>query len=267
MASKIEWTQETWNPVIGCTKVSAGCQNCYAERMAYRQVCMGAARHEKFPDDNEDVWIAYSNVMDEDTHGWNGSVSLRPEILDKPQHWRKPRRIFICSMSDLFHEKVPFEFICRIFETIQNAGQHTYLILTKRAKEMKEFFQSCEDWDSSEWPNVHIGVTCENQKETWRAGILQDISACMRFISFEPLLSDITYIPMNIKNLHWAIIGCESGPKERECKLDWVYRLVSFFISHGVPIFVKQLNINGKVEKDISKFPKDLQIRQYPERK
>lgn len=292
--SKIAWTESTWNPVVGCTKVSAGCKNCYAEKMAWR--LRGMRVHPYFPPFKE------SEVVDK--KGWTGEIHLcHGKIagpLCKPLHWRNPRRIFVNSMSDTFHPKVPFEYIDKIMAVGALCPQHTLQILTKRADRMAEYYKAvlteqvyCENsknigftqtrirhealkivhksqqggrsynmWNGI-YPlsNVHLGVTIENQKEAWRAGVLQDIPATVRFISFEPLISDITYLPMNMKKLHWAIIGCESGPKRRECKLEWVRRLVKTFKPYKIPIFIKQLEINGKVEHDMSKFPADLQIQ------
>lgn len=274
--TKIEWTDETWSPVVGCTKVSAGCQNCYAERMMYRQVCMGAARHEKNPDSNEDAWIAYSGVMDEDTHKWNGEVSLRYDQLDQPLHWRKPRRIFVCSMSDLFHEAVSFEFIDKVAMTIALAPQHTYQILTKRperALACHHRWLNKSDTNNLFQKNVWLGVSVENQKAAdERIPILLQIPAAVRFVSFEPLLKPLDvsqYLQMVHRldkrdKVDWAIIGAESGPKRRECKLEWVRDLVEQCKAANVKIFVKQLSINGKVEHDIKKFPEWARIRQMP---
>ena len=276
MPTKIEWTDETWNPVVGCTKVSEGCQNCYAERMMYRQVCMGAARHEKNPDSNEDTWEAYSSVMDEDTHKWNGSVALRPEILDQPLHWHNPRQIFVCSMSDLFHESVPFEFIEKVLRVIEQCEQHTFQILTKRPEIAYDFFGGTSGAGLSAPPlkNVWLGVTCENQKcADERIPILLQIPAAHRFVSLEPLLGEVDLNKRELickiwrkgltigTYLDWVIIGCESGPKRRPCKLEWVRNIAQQGKAAGVPVFVKQLNINGKVSHDPSEWPEDLRIR------
>jgi len=275
MVSKIEWTDESWNPVIGCTKVSAGCQNCYAERMAARLNYMGQAN--------------YGSVIDDNCKWNNKVVCLGRDVLNKPLHWRKPRRIFVCSMSDLFHPKVPFEFIDQVMQIItMYPQQHIFQVLTKRVKRMLEYFKQLHSGLTKfhkghdfQWPfkNLWLGVTCENQKTAdERIPILLQIPAAVRFLSLEPLLGEI-YLPGPLLNhgfgfeyyqepgkIGWAIIGCESGPNRREYKTEWVRDLVRQCKVAGVPVFVKQLNINGKVEHDISKFPKDLQIRQYPER-
>lgn len=285
MATKIPWTDETWNPAIGCTKVSAGCQNCYAEKMMYRQVCMGAARHLKDPDSNEDAWIAYSDVMNEDTHGWNGAVSLRYSQLDKPLHWRKPRMIFVCSMGDLFHEAVPFEFIDEVVQVILACYQHTFQIPTKRPEmvlkyveymrqRLSKLYRRGEDW---QWPsNVWLGVTCENQKAAdERIPILLQIPAAVRFVSVEPMLEKVNVASWGWRNtieglqprIDWVIVGCESGSKRRECKIGWVRDLVNQCKDANVPVFVKQLSIKGNVSHDMSEWPEDLRIREYPKRK
>ena len=212
MPTKIEWTDESWNPVVGCTKVSAGCQNCYAEKMMYRQVVMGYARHEKNPDGNEDAWEAYSSVMDEDTHKWNGSVALRPEILDKPLHWHEPRRIFVCSMGDLFHEKVPFEYIKRIWDIAVKCPQHILQFLTKRPNRQLEFTQwmaGQDDISIAEWPrNCWLGVSVENQKAAdERIPILLQIPAAVRFVSLEPLLEKIE-IEKYLHTRELRCVGC-----------------------------------------------------------
>lgn len=258
MPTKIEWTDEVWNPISGCTKCSPGCLNCYAERMAKRQVAMGRARG----GDNTSTWLSYSDAINPKTGKWSGNIALRYDQLDKPLHLKEPRRIFVCSMSDLFHPKVPFGFICKVFETIQNASQHTYLILTKRAKEMKVFFQECEDWDASEWPNVHLGVSISKNDEMWKVTELSRIHAAVRFISFEPLLEDIQNINIeDIERLDGAIIGCESGPNRRECKKEWVTDLVEDFQYFNKPVFVKQISVNGKVVKMPKEFPQELPER------
>ena len=288
--SKIQWTDESWNPVIGCTKVSAGCKNCYAERMAQRLYWMGMAKPATLPE-----YMSFEE-------GWkDGHIELCEHRLDKPLHWRKPRRIFVCSMSDLFHEKVPFEFIFKILAIIHLCPQHTFLILTKRPDKMGSIFVNIEPEDIiyqarkiaygrgvrlmnmaavAAWPiyNLHLGVTCENQKTAdERIPILLQIPAAVRFVSVEPMLEpiDITkYLLPTFLSVDghcwkprpvWGIVGCESGPNRRECKTEWVRDFVGQCQAANVPVFVKQLSINGKVEHDIHKFPKDLQVRQYPE--
>lgn len=251
MATKIQWTDESWNPVVGCTKVSEGCKYCWGESIAKR-----FWGDRKFTD-----------------------VRCHPERLDQPLHWRKPRRIFVVSMGDLFHEAVPFEFIDEVFEAMFTAPQHIYQILTKRPKQMAEYFSAIQDgWidfgenRSSPPPFVWLGASVENQKAAdERIPILLQIPAAVRFVSFEPLLESI-YMPIDgvlraDMSIDWAIIGCESGPKRRPCKLKDVRNLVNQCQTASVPVFVKQLSINGKVSHDMSEWPEDLRIREYPKPK
>ena len=252
MPTKIAWTDETWNPVVGCSKVSEGCKNCYAEKMAYRLWCMGNG--------------AYGSVMDIETNGWNGKVFCRKDRLEIPLHWRKPRMIFICSMGDLFHESVPFDFISQVFDVIRQGRKHIYQILTKRPERMADFI-------FAQWPqgfrqcNLWLGVSVENQRNDYRYyDYLRKIPAAKTFISYEPLLSHIeTHFERTLyRKPDWTIIGCESGPKRRECKIDWVRDIVNQCKAASVPVFVKQLSINGKVEHDMTKFPSDLQYQELP---
>lgn len=273
--SKIEWTESSWNPVAGCTKISDGCENCYAEKMAYRLACMGQRKYDKVISD-------YKNEGDKKwKHLWNGDVFCDEHALEIPLHWRKPRRIFVCSMSDLFHPAVPFEFIDKVFYTIIQTEQHIFQILTKRPERMLEYFESGtpprHTWlHEQDAKNFWLGVTCENRKELWRLYELLKIQAAIRFVSFEPLLEDIREIPLTScreddteleefgQHIDWVIVGCESGPNRRPCKTEWVRSIVSQCKAAGVPVFVKQLNIDGKVVHKLEQFPKDLQIREYP---
>jgi len=238
--SKIQWCDETWNVTAGCSKVSEGCLNCYAERMAYRLAWMGQEK--------------YIKVMDEhgDNDGWNGSVYCDESALDKPLHWKKPRRIFVCSMSDLFHPQVPFEFIDKVGDIINRTQQHTYQILTKRSERMLEYFSEMF------WPttNVHLGVSVELQKYTPRIEDLLEIPAAKRFVSFEPLLGEIKLLDGYFSDSEWhgldyIIIGAESigGAAGRECKLEWAESLVDQAKAAGVLCGVKQIHVGGKLLK------------------
>lgn len=261
--SKIEWTDATWNPIAGCTKCSPGCLNCYAERMAIRLNGIFAAKG-----DNNN-WAKMSNILKWDYSepelyefgkavGWNGEVELFINRLDQPLHWRKPCRIFVCSMSDLFHEKVPFSFINKVFDMMYKCPQHTFLVLTKRPEQILSFVgEKGEYWHTI--PNVHIGVSISTQAEMWKVKVLTDIPAAVKFISFEPLLENITDINTEIlERLDGAIIGCESGPNRRECKNEWVKELVEDFHYFNKPVFVKQISVNGKVVKMPKDFPQEL---------
>ncbi len=276
MPTKIPWTDETWNPVVGCIKVSAGCKFCYAEKMAVRQAYMGNQKYQRVVESDEDDRSGENvvNAPKVSFYGWNGLVFCDESVLAKPLHWRKPRRIFVCSMGDLFHESVPFDFILRVWQIIAKCPQHTFQILTKRPKRVKDFIYQAfgvnyEDFMS---PSLWLGVTAENQKcADERIPILLQIPAAVRFVSIEPMLEGMnlfnngTTYDIYLKNrIDWVIIGCESGSNRRPCKLEWVRDLVAQCKEAGVAVFVKQLNINGKVVKDIKQFPKKLQIREYP---
>ncbi len=236
--TKIAWTEEVWNPVVGCTKVSEGCKFCYAEKMAKRLACMGAAQKKgKFSD--TPLWKKYSGLVRWDEKGgWNGEVFCDESALEIPLHWKKPRKVFVCSMSDLFHKDVPFEFIDKVMAVIALCPQHTFQILTKRPERMAEYFDQAyhteygtehigeaieaitDEPDPLNWsvpfPNLWLGTSCENQKtyeERWM--IVKDIPAAKLFISFEPLLSKIDMMLPLLKSLgqrkpDWVIIGCES---------------------------------------------------------
>ena len=229
MPSKIEWTDEVLNPIAGCTKCSPGCLNCYAERMAIRLNGIFAAKGD---DDN---WAKMSNVLKWDyskpelyefgkATGWNEEVELFTNRLDKPLHWRKPRRIFICSMSDLFHPKVPFEFIDEVFATIALCPQHTGLILTKRIERMKEYFtkERMINWKDGTsniineglFPlaNVQLGVSMSNQAEAdEKIPILLQIPAAVRWLSIEPLLGEIDLTRIGGDKFGWGRMDILNG--------------------------------------------------------
>jgi protein gp37 len=191
--SQIEWTEQTWNPTTGCTKISPGCKHCYAEVMAGRLQAMRARGYE------------------------NGfQLSLLPERLAQPIHRKKPTVYFVNSMSDLFHEGIPDQFLDQVFSVIQKTPQHTYQILTKRAERLPEYFRNraCPD-------NVWLGVSVEDrQYGVPRIDYLRQVDAKTRFLSVEPLLEDLGQI--NLVGIHWVIVGGESGPKARPMKPEWV---------------------------------------------
>lgn len=280
--SKIAWTDKTWNPVVGCTKVSPGCKNCYAERMAHRLAHMGKE--------------GYASVTHKEG-GWNGRIyHLFNNRLDKPLHWKKARKIFLCSMGDLFHESVPFEFICKIMTIIGKTRHHTYQILTKRPERVVELCRwilgGTEQISIAPWlPNIWLGVTAENQEMAdKRIPTLLQIPAAVRFVSVEPMLGPVNLNEtsvgniigpcdecgkfkgncdccMGIPSLDWVIIGCESGPKRRPCDPDWMIDLVGQCKAAGVASYVKQVNVGGKALgiKDMALWPKELQgIQEFP---
>jgi len=208
--SKIEWTECTWNPVTGCTKISPGCQNCYAERMARRLQAMGQPN--------------YRNGF---------RLTLHPHMLDLPLCWRQPRSIFVNSMSDLFHKDVPLDFIQQVFDVICRAPQHRFQILTKRSERLQELSPKLA------WPdNVWMGVTVENQDYTYRIDDLRQTGAAVKFISFEPLLSPIPNI--DLTDIDWAILGGESGPGARPMPREWVTDIRDQCVAAKVPFFFKQ---------------------------
>jgi protein gp37 len=208
--SAIEWTEMTWNPVTGCTKVSPGCKHCYAETMAKRLVAMGSPRY---------------------ADGF--AVRLQEDLLQLPKRWRTPRKVFVNSMSDLFHTGVPSEFIQRVFRTMNQCPQHQFQILTKRADRMLQLAgQLC--WSQNIW----MGVSVENQAYVSRAKLLRQVPAHIRFLSVEPLLSAIPNLPLD--GIHWVIVGGESGPGARILRSEWVEGIFEQCRAHHVPFFFKQ---------------------------
>jgi|SRR5690554_5133613 len=266
--TRIEWAQKVWNPVTGCTKISSGCQNCYAERMAKRlRGRCGYPADEPF------------------------RVTLHPERLEKPLRWRKPRMIFVCSMGDLFHEGVPDDFINKVFTVmtspISGANHHTYLMLTKRPDRiLKGHAERFKDW-----PNIWLGVTVENQEMAdKRIPILLQIPAAVRFVSVEPMLSPVRLIlarryctncnylhwsynpagsgfvykevycpecgfaygyhsPEGNSSIDWVICGSESGQNRRPANIEWIRSLKNQCVDADVPFFLKQMEINGRLVK------------------
>ena len=209
--SKIEWTERTWNPVTGCTKISPGCKHCYAETMANRLKAMGTPGYE------------------------NGfRLNVIPKRLDEPLQRKIPTTYFVNSMSDLFHEDVPFEFIDRVFETIQAAHWHTFQILTKRADRMASYFEN-----RVPPKNAWLGVSVEDRKSGLpRIDMLRLVPAHIRFLSVEPLLEDLGY--MDLTDIHWVIVGGESGPKARPMQPAWVDSIREQCEDSGVAFFFKQ---------------------------
>lgn len=208
--SKIEWTESTWNPVTGCTKISAGCQNCYAERMAKRLKLMGQPNY---------------------VNGFR--VTLHEHVIAYPLNWKKPQTIFVNSMSDLFHEKVPDSFIFKIFEVMRQANWHRFQILTKRSARLKKLSPKID------WPqNVWIGVSVENEEFKHRIDDLRWVTAQIKFLSLEPLLGPLS--TLDLKGIDWVIVGGESGPGAREMQQEWVIQIKEQCIEQNVPFFFKQ---------------------------
>jgi protein gp37 len=208
--SRIEWTETTWNPVTGCTKISSGCQNCYAERMAKRLHAMGQAN--------------YSN-------GFN--VTCHPDMLSRPCTWIRSRMVFVNSMSDLFHDNVPESFIHDVFEVMNKVHWHQYQVLTKRSKRLSQLASSLS-WSKNIW----MGVTVESDSHRDRLDDLAGIPASIRFLSLEPLLSSLCNL--NLSNVDWVIVGGESGPGARPVYKDWIRDIRDQCITQNTPFFFKQ---------------------------
>lgn len=261
--TKIEWCDETWNPTVGCKKVSAGCAGCYAEKMAKRLAAMGQVKYQKV-------------VTEISANGrWTGHVLCLPDRLDIPLRWRKPRRVFVDSMSDLFHEDVPFDFILRVWLTMAKTS-HTHIILTKRPERMHRFVT---EWLPGAWglatmsmrlletpiQNIQLGVSVEDQKSAdERIPWLLRTKAAKRIVSVEPMLGEVDLhkavghnskvLPSKFSwfrdsELHWVICGCESGPNRRPMNIDWARSLRDQCQAAGVPFFLKQMEANGKIVK------------------
>jgi len=256
MTSKIEWTNETWNPTVGCSKVSPGCDNCYAERMARRQVAIAKAKGLKT--------CKYYGTVDEFGR-WTGKIGIDIEGMFAPLHWKKPRMIFVPSMGDMFHENVKPYYIDSVLNIIKECPQHIFQILTKRPGRVIKNITNFRGHDYKLPENIWFGVTAENQEQEWRILKLLKIPAAVRFVSLEPILESIG-IPW-ITKLDWVIVGAESGPHRRECKIRWVRDIVEQCEMAGVPVFVKQLSIDGKISHVMNQWPEDLWVRQWPNMK
>ncbi|HFE64759.1 MAG TPA: phage Gp37/Gp68 family protein [Caldithrix sp.] len=208
--SSIEWTESTWNPVTGCSKISPGCQYCYAERFAKRLQAMGQAN--------------YRNGF---------KLTLHEHVLEQPLSWKKTQMIFVNSMSDLFHRDVPLEFIQKVFETMRKAHWHTFQLLTKRSPRLLEVDKYLS------WPdNVWMGVSIENMAFTSRADHLRQTNAKIKFLSLEPLLGPLPNL--NLTNIDWVIVGGESGPKARPMETEWILEIRDQCQKTNVPFFFKQ---------------------------
>jgi protein gp37 len=209
-SSNIEWTEATWNPLTGCTKVSPGCKHCYAERMALRLQAMGQRNY---------------------INGFR--LTLHEHALELPLHWKKPQMIFVNSMSDLFHEEVSLEFIQKAFNVMYRAYWHTFQVLTKRSQRLLELSPEI-NWP----PNVWMGVSVENKDYTFRIDHLRQTGAYIKFLSFEPLLGPLP--DLNLHYIDWVIVGGESGPKARPMAEEWVVDIKNQCLSAHIPFFFKQ---------------------------
>lgn len=217
--SAIEWTESTWNPVTGCTKISPGCKHCYAERMAHRLQLMGQPN--------------YANGF---------KLTLHEHVVELPLHWKKPQTIFVNSMSDLLHKDVPFEFINKVFEVMGKAHWHRFQILTKRSDRLLELNK-----DLPWMPNIWMGVSVENQDYTYRIDDLRKTKAHVKFLSLEPLLGPLR--KLNLKKMDWVIVGGESGPGARPMDEAWVLDIRDQCLNTHVPFFFKQWGGVNKKKK------------------
>jgi protein gp37 len=208
--SNIEWTESTWNPLTGCTKVSPGCKHCYAERMALRLQAMGQPNY---------------------VNGFK--LTMHEHMLEVPLRWKKPRMIFVSSMSDLFHQDAPLEFIQKVFKVMRRASWHTFQVLTKRSRRLLELDPEID------WPtNVWTGVSVENKDYTFRIDHLRQTGALVKFLSLEPLLGPLA--DLDLHGINWVIVGGESGPGARPLAKEWVVDIKDQCLAAHVPFFFKQ---------------------------
>lgn len=232
--SKIEWTENTWNPTTGCTKISEGCKNCYAYEMTKRLKAMGQEK--------------YKNGFEITTHDY---------VVERPLSWKKPKRIFVNSMSDLFHKEVPVEFIKKVFGVMNEAHWHIFQVLTKRDKRLKKIAPKLS-WSKNIWQ----GVTVENQNNIERIHVLSEINSKVKFVSFEPLLGPIDTNTIPFENLDWIIVGGESGNNARTIKKEWVINIRNACLENEVAFFFKQWG--GKYRKKNGRSLEGKVWDQYP---
>lgn len=237
--TKIEWTDRTWNPITGCTQCSLGCAHCYAKNLANRLRAMHIKKY-----------------------SLGFTPTIQRQSLYEPYGWKKPCNIFVCSMSDLFHESIPFDYIDEIFGVMKNAPQHRFQVLTKRVERMTEFFTTHKVPS-----NVWIGTTVESSEYLYRIDYLRNIPSTIRFLSCEPLLSDLG--SMNLQGIDWIIVGGESGISARPMKIEWVRNIRNQAIINSIPFFFKQWGSWGEdgIKRNKSKNGKLLDgaiVQEYP---
>jgi protein gp37 len=244
-ASDIEWTEATWNPIAGCAVLSPGCTNCYAMRMAARLQAMGMAKY------------AGTTRKSGKRHVWTGRVNIDKTAISAPLSWKKPQRVFVNSMSDLFQDKANEKFIGQVWRVMEQAHWHSFQVLTKRPERMLEILSKPE---FPTLPNVWLGTSVENEDYLGRIDLLRQVPARVRFISFEPLLGAI--VDPNLTNIHWAIVGGESGPRARPMEAWWVEELRDACQRQQVAFFFKQWG--GKKKKTTGRLLGNRTYDEYP---
>jgi protein gp37 len=244
-ASDIEWTEATWNPIAGCAVLSPGCTNCYAMRMAARLQAMGMAKY------------AGTTRKSGNRHVWTGRVNLDMATLAAPLAWKKPQRIFVNSMSDLFQDRAEEAFVRQVWRVMEQAYWHSFQVLTKRPERMLKILSKS---DFPKLANVWLGTSVESEEYLTRIDLLRQVPARVRFISFEPLLGPI--VDPNLAGIDWAIVGGESGPRARVMKEWWVEQLQDACVKHGVAFFFKQWG--GKKKRSAGRIFKNRVWDDYP---
>ncbi|AVH57774.1 MULTISPECIES: DUF5131 family protein [Streptomyces] len=264
MTTTIEWTEATWNPTTGCDRISPGCDNCYALTMAKRLKGMEQQRGTARP--------KYQNDGDPRTSGPGFALTVHPDTLDAPVKWRIPRRVFVNSMSDLFHARVPVDFVTSVWRTMASTPQHTYQILTKRPERLARVLEQVHGALGLEepLPNVWLGTSIESDDYARRADALRLAPAAVRFVSAEPLLGPLP--SLDVTGIDWVILGGESGPGARPLELVWIRDVIGQCRTAGAAPFVKQLGsvwakASGASDKkggSPEDWPTDLRVREYP---
>jgi protein gp37 len=221
--TSIEWTDATWNPVAGCSVLTAGCTNCYAMRMAARLEAMGTGKYRGLTRKSGGRAV------------WTGKIRLDHASLDAPKTWSKPRKVFVNSMSDLFHDDVPIKFIARVWDVMKDTPRHTYQILTKRPERMAQVLAKPPFEILS---NVWLGASVEDDRVLYRLDAIRQVPAAVRFVSLEPLIGSVSQ--GDFTGIHWAIVGGESGPRAREMKPEWVDEIEAMCRRSGTAFFFKQ---------------------------
>ena len=244
--SDIEWTDRTWNPTKGCSKVSDGCKNCYAMRMAARLEAMGHKHYQGLTRKGGGKLV------------WTGKVSFDEKALSAPLRWQKPSKIFVNSMSDLFHEQIDTNILKRIWDVMAECKRHQFQVLTKRPERMLEVLKDGTNFPKL--PHVWLGVSVENAKQTDRLDILREVPAHVRFVSFEPLLGSVG--SCSLDKIHWAIVGGESGPHSRPIKEDWILAIKENCKHSNTAFFFKQWG--GKNKKQTGRLLQEQEFNEYP---